>query len=124
MKRWIWILVAFFGLHGTANAVGPYVKFECRDNDPFVFCTQGCKGSDKNWIPLSPSSGTWMAVPGYCPYPTTGACCIGYVCFLPWTQTAVTAVGQYMAMCPIGGGKASDWKNTDGRRPESVPNDH
>ncbi|UYB52716.1 hypothetical protein OCJ37_01755 [Xanthomonas sp. AM6] len=123
MKRWIWILVAFFGLQATAEAAGFYVPLACRDDDPFVFCTQGCKDQDKNWIPTDPVSGAWIAAPGYCPYPTTGTCCFGYVCFLPWTQTAVTAVGQYMSVCPVAR-KEGNWKNTDGRRPESVPYDH
>ncbi|QNH19478.1 hypothetical protein HEP73_00368 [Xanthomonas sp. GW] len=123
MKRWIWILVAFFGLQGVANAVPVYEDLSCRKNDPFVFCTQGCKGKDKNWIPVTPSAGLWVAAPTYCPWPTTtGPCCVGNVCFRTWTQTAVDAVGEYMRICPDGGGKASDWKGR--QRPEKVPEDH
>jgi len=123
MKRWIWILVAFFGLQGVANAVPVYEELSCRDDDPFVFCTQGCKGRDKNWIPVTPRAGVWVAALGYCPWPTTtGPCCVGNVCFRTWTQKAVDAVGEYMRICPIGGGKASDWKGR--QRPEKVPKDH
>ncbi|MGW8344868.1 hypothetical protein ACWGY7_13005 [Xanthomonas axonopodis pv. khayae] len=87
-----------------------------------VFCTQGCKDEDKNWTPIDPISGTWVAVPGYCPWPTsTGPCCVGNVCFNVWTQTAVTAVGQYMSICPQAK-KQGQWKGK--QRPEKVPFDH
>ncbi|KTF40879.1 hypothetical protein OZ12_04525 [Xanthomonas translucens pv. translucens] len=122
MKRWIWILVAFLALLGSANAAPIYERLACRDDDPFVFCTQGCKSPDKNWIPTSPSTGMWMATPGYCLYPTTGPCCVGTYCLMSWTQTAVNAVYQYERICPVGGGKASDWKGR--QRPENVPKDH
>ncbi|MGH8028135.1 MAG: hypothetical protein ACREO0_15565 [Pseudoxanthomonas sp.] len=122
MKRGIWILAIMLGVQFAAYADTPiYQKLECRDDDPFVFCTQGCKNQDKNWTPISPISGTWIAVTGYCPYPTTGACCIGNVCFQPWTQTAVKAVYQYMAICP----KAHEQGQWEGQgRPESTPYDH
>lgn len=123
MKRWLWIVALAMGVQFAAYADTPiYVKLECRDDDPFVFCTQGCKGNDKNWTPLSPIAGTWMAVPGYCPWPQSqGACCIGNVCFTLWTQTAVKAVGQYMAICP----KAHEEGRWEGQgRPESTPYDH
>ncbi|WP_371184254.1 hypothetical protein [Xanthomonas sacchari] len=122
MKQWIWILVAFLGFQGIAGAQQVYEDLACRDNDPFVLCTQGCKGKDKNWIPTSPKAGMWVAAPGYCPYPNTGECCYGYVCFMSWTQKAYDAVYQYMRICPIGGGKASDW--TGRQRPERVPYSH
>ncbi|WP_082143478.1 hypothetical protein [Xanthomonas sp. NCPPB 1128] len=123
MKQWLWILVAFLGFQGAAGAQQVYEDLACRDNDPFVLCTQGCKGRDKNWTPVTPQAGVWIAVPGYCPWPTsTGPCCVGNVCFKPWTQKAVDAVYQYMYICPIGGGKARDW--TGRQRPEKVPKDH
>jgi len=122
MKQWIWILVAFLGFQGVAGAQQVYEDLACRDNDPFVLCTQGCKGKDKNWIPTNPKTGVWLAAPGYCPYPNTGECCYGYVCFMSWTQNAYDAVYQYMRICPVGGGKASDW--TGRQRPERVPYSH
>lgn len=124
MKLKPWLCMAFIcsAFQGSALAEpGVYQQLACRDNDPFVFCTQGCKNQDKNWTPIDPISATWVAVPGYCPYPTTGACCFGYVCFQSWTQTAVTALGQYMSICPAAK-RQGDWKGSG--RPESTPYDH
>jgi hypothetical protein len=105
-----------------ADEPGAHTVFACRDDDPFVVCTQGCKGKDYNWTPLSPTSGTWIAVAGYCPWPQSkGACCVGNVCFQLWTNTAVRAVAQYMAVCP----RAHEEGNWEGSgRPESTPYDH
>lgn len=130
MKKRIWILAIMLGVQFTALADTPiYQRLACRDDDPFVFCTQGCKGKDKNWIPMSPESGTWMPAPvpgtyGYCPIATTATCPANvypYVIFLPWTQTGVEAVYQYMAICP----RAHDTGPWEGPgRPESTPYDH
>jgi hypothetical protein len=125
MKHWLRLaamLALYLGMQITALAdKGVYRDLVCRDNDPFVFCTQGCKGQDKNWTPIKPIAGSWRAERGYCPYPTTGKCCFGYVCFRPWTQTAVAAVYQYMDICPAAE-QEGDW--TGSERPESVPYDH
>ncbi|AAM38880.1 hypothetical protein GUF72_07820 [Xanthomonas citri pv. citri] len=123
MKRWIGMFaVLLFTQAASAAGQSVYQELACRSNDPFVFCTQGCKDEDKNWTPIDPISGTWVAVPGYCPWPTsTGPCCVGNVCFNVWTQTAVTAVGQYMSICPQAK-KQGQWKGK--QRPEKVPFDH
>ncbi|PPU30525.1 hypothetical protein [Xanthomonas sp. CFBP 7912] len=123
MKRWIGMFaVLLFSQAASAAGQSVYQELVCRSNDPFVFCTQGCKDEDKNWTPVDPISGTWVAVPGYCPWPTsTGPCCVGNVCFNVWTQTAVTAVGQYVSICPHAK-KQGQWKGK--QRPEKVPFDH
>ena len=98
-----------------ADQPGQSIDLACRDNDPYVFCTQGCKDRDKNWIPLVPIAGTWISVPGYCPWPQSeGACCVGQVCFALWTRTAVEAVGQYMAICPRAH-EQGDWESYNGQ---------
>ena len=109
-------------LAAWADEPGAYTRLACRDNDPFVLCTQGCKNQHYNWKPLAPELGTWIAVRGYCPWPQSkGTCCVGNVCFRLWTDTAVQAVGQYMAICP----RAHEEGRWEGQgRPERTPHDH
>lgn len=120
MKRWIWTLAACFGLqaNATATAAPVYEELVCRDNDPFVFCTQGCKSPDHHWEPTDPISGAWVPVPPYCPYPTTVSTkyCKG------WSQKAFTAFFQYQSICRQAK-KEGDWTDK-GRRPESTPKEH
>lgn len=121
MKNRFWVVAFCLGIQITAQAEGVYQHLVCRENDPFVFCTQGCKGKDKNWTPVDPIAGVWIAVPEYCPYPTTGPCCFGAYCLRSWTQTAVVAVAQYVAICPAAK-QQGDWIGSE--RPESTPFDH
>ncbi|MEJ1126650.1 hypothetical protein V9L20_03685 [Variovorax sp. CCNWLW225] len=120
--RWIWTAALCLGMQAAAQAdQRVYQQLVCRDNDPFVFCTQGCKDQDKNWTPLDPIAGSWNAVPGYCPWPST-YCVVGPLRFgSDWTQTAVTAVFQYMSICPAAH-RQGQWKGSG--RPESTPYEH
>jgi len=117
MKQLLWILVAFLGMQGIASAQDVYEDLSCRSNDPFVFCTQGCKSPDRHWKPVGAGAG-WMPVFPYCPYPTLVSTqyCTG------WSLTAYKAFFEYQRICLAGGGKASDW--TGSQRPEKVPEDH
>lgn len=59
MKRWIGMFaVLLFTQAASAAGQSVYQELACRSNDPFVFCTQGCKDEDKNWTPIDPISGT------------------------------------------------------------------
>jgi hypothetical protein len=122
LKPWIWTAALCLGFQAAALAEpGVYQQLVCRDNDPFVFCTQGCKGQDKNWVPDDPIAATWHSVDGYCPWPSTN-CVIGPYRFgTDWTQTAVTAVFQYASICPAAK-QQGDWKGSG--RPESTPYEH
>ncbi|PKV11482.1 hypothetical protein CVO74_18190 [Xanthomonas prunicola] len=120
MKNLIWILVLFFAGQAEIQAQSVYEKLVCRDNDPFVFCTQGCKGADKNWIAIDPISGTTAPMLGYCVQPSLSVCCKGPYCG-PWTQTGIDAYYQYKRICP----KAMKRGSWNGKRPpENVPHDH
>lgn len=123
MKTWIWMATLCLGMQATAQAEpGVYQQLPCRDNDPFVFCTQGCKGQDKNWTPLDPISATWLPVQGYCPWPSTSDCWVGpYYVGKAWTQTAFEAWGKYVSICPAAK-QQGDWKGPG--RPESTPHEH
>ncbi|WP_295865170.1 hypothetical protein [uncultured Xanthomonas sp.] len=110
----------FAVVHGTAAPV--YKTLVCRDNDPFVFCTQACKGVDKNWSPVDPISDTWRADPGYCWKASPVRCCKhGWHCGA-WTPTAIAAVQQYQDICPAAA-KQGNWTDPN-RSPESVPYEH
>ena len=105
-----------------ADEPGTSLRLACRDDDPFVLCTQGCRNRDYNWRPVAPVAGTWIAVPGYCPWPQSqGACCVGNACFRLWTDTAVRAVAQYMAICPRAH-QQGRWLGPG--RPDKTPHDH
>lgn len=117
MKQWIWILVAFLGLQGVAGAEEAYENLSCRSNDPFVFCTQGCKPPDRHWRPVGTGSG-WAPIAPYCPYPTV----VGTKYCKGWSVIAYNAWWERQRICHVGGGKASDW--TGRQRPETVPGNH
>lgn len=54
MKRWMMALVLALGLLSVASADEPGTyKQVCRSDDPFVYCTQGCKET-KAWKPAQP----------------------------------------------------------------------
>lgn len=129
MKRMFWMVLLAIGVSGSVLAENDItIKLECRDDDPYVFCTQGCKGQHKNWVPTNPGTTAWMAVGNYCPWPSTGPCCIGNYCWTPWTQTAFTEWIKFMNICGVDrhhGGNASDWVPENGQgNPEDEPVSH
>lgn len=95
MKIWMLILLTASAFEVAAQSTGdPYIPW--RSNDPFVFCTEGpsTQGDNHWWIPIDPASGTWAP---------TG---------LPYNQPNYVSVGYYLAICPRGGGRSSDWTGT------------
>lgn len=90
-KSWMVLLLLGFALPaGAQMTVAPY-----RDNDPFVFCTQGYEITPAMmcWIPLPPyTGGTWMF---------TGLCDPPNYYGRPWTARDTQALFLYETVCPI-----------------------
>ncbi|MFC3656828.1 hypothetical protein FZ025_00430 [Xanthomonas hyacinthi] len=88
------LLCVSFCLAGNALAQSvnaPQETLRYRDNDPFVFCTEGQKNPDKCWMPLPPYTGNYMTMP-YCqPVDPYGK---------PWTPQDYDSLGQYQRVCP------------------------
>lgn len=131
MKRVLLGLLLVFGVQVVAYAANDmYMQLVCRSNDPYVFCTQGCKEPDRAWVPVNHAIGLWRAriEENYCPYPSVSPCYIYPTWYRGWGQTAVTALGQYLAVCTDTvhhGGRKSDWVPRDGQgEPEDEPFSH
>lgn len=115
MKIWIGLVIVLVSFNAVAQSggTGYYEQLQYRDNDPFVFCTQGRKEKDKCWIPLPPYTGNFMAMP-YCNPPNTYS-------GKSWTQDDWNSYYQYLRVCPraINSGR---WDGTG--KPEETPNSH
>lgn len=91
-NSWIAMLALGFALPATAQvmSVAPF-----RDNDPFVFCTQGYE--------LTVAQECWTPLPPY----TTGDYMLTGICDPPnyygrsWTDRDWTALYLYETVCPI-----------------------
>lgn len=118
MRRWI--CVAFLSaltLQASAQSSGFYQKIFYREDDPFVFCTQGQKTEAKCWIPTPRYLGGSMWTynfPAYCnpPFSPYGK---------PWTQDDYISLGQYQDICPHAN-ESGTWKG--GGDPASIPRIH
>lgn len=53
---------ALVAVSNSALAIGMYMPVG-RDNDPFVFCTQGVP--EDGWVAVNPLSGSWTAITEY-----------------------------------------------------------
>lgn len=115
MRRWISIVAMTFACAATAqNAV--YKHLSQRDNDPFVFCTQGMKRPDPCWIPLPPYGfGIWTYT-WICDEPNTET-------GRAWTQDEREGLDDYLAVCgaPRSNG---EWDTKAGARAEDTPSPH
>lgn len=89
-----------------------------RDDDPFLFCTDGMIERPRAWNPLVPIAGTWFPTPGYCPIPSTSC---PYPYYISWSQREVDGVYLYMRVCPAAG-RQGQWEGPG--RPESTPHSH
>lgn len=119
------VLLMLMAVAGVAHARDDIYKQVCRMDDPFVYCTQGCKET-KAWKPSTPyASGNYRVQRGYCPYPNTGKCCFGYVCFKSWPVADFNDLFQNrMVVCPRAH-QAGDWVPERGQgRPEDEPVSH
>src|SRR5580765_8980572 len=103
MKRQVLLALCglvLLGSSGVALADQRKYKFlRWRDNDPFVFCTQGIKDQDRAWRPIDPISGAWMLTPGYCPFPVTGSCPYPFTMLMAWSQNSFDSFWDYQSVC-------------------------
>ncbi|MBS0201089.1 MAG: hypothetical protein JSR70_11630 [Proteobacteria bacterium] len=126
MKRWKLYAVgaAILLTSGAAMAQSvPYLDLRpgvdndhSRQNDPFVFCTEGVKNG-KVWRVINPNTPMlamigvgWINIYPYCPWPST----VGTQYCSGWPQEDVTAWGRYVAICNDGGTRR-DWKSRNGQ---------
>ncbi len=117
MKRFLsMVMLMLFSALAVADE-GIY-KEVCRSDDPFVYCTQGCKET-KAWKPSTPyASIAYRPSVGYCPYPTT-QCCDSYCVLRPWSQRDFNDYYQNRVyVCPAA---HTDGKWIGGGRPDKVP---
>lgn len=129
MKRWIVMAMLMLGIYAPVLADQPGIYNEvCRRDDPFVYCTQGCKET-KAWKPLSvPGKGYanagYKPQIGYCPYPTT-VCCDQYCVLRPWSQEEYQDYWEHrVVICPKAH-EEGDWEPYNGQgAPEDEPESH
>jgi hypothetical protein len=117
MKRWIPIVLAVIALQATAqDSVSPY-----RQNDPFVFCTEG-------WSEQR-AQACWWPSPPY----TTGMYIMNPSCRPPnkygrdWSSDDYRALSLYQSVCPRAlknGSWGNDDKDLKGKRANNVPSKH
>ena len=98
---------------------------EYRDNDVFLFCSDGLK-KPRAWMPLDPITAQWTAEPTYCPIPHDGGecplCVHNYgVHFQSWTHNDYDAWQKWMRICPRGD-EEGKWEGQG--RPENTPHSH
>ncbi len=117
MKLWTGAVLVLLAFNATAQSAGGgsgyYERLQYREDDPFVFCTQGRKERDKCWIPLPPYTGNFMMMP-YCNPPNSPY-------GKSWTQDDWSSLYQYQSVCPraINSGQ---WEGSG--RPEQTPFSH
>lgn len=98
----------------AVQAPDSYETLPYRDNDPFVFCTQGHEQHRARmcWQPLPPFTGQWMP---------TGVCRPENTYGRPWTARDRHALQLYLRVCP-GAGQSGPWQGRG--RPEQTPHRH
>ncbi len=92
MKLRILLFAAIYAPSVFAQDSGFYKTIPYRDNDPFVFCTEGLKGWNKCWIPLDPASGTFMYT-FECDEPNPKG--------RPWSSDDRESLRYYQMVCPM-----------------------
>lgn len=131
MRPISWFATALLTVAGTVTASNDVTNSPevCRSDDPFVYCTQGCKET-KAWKPAkAPGAGyasiAYKPEPGYCPLPMIGTCCFGNVCFEPWSQEDFNDYYQNrVRVCPSAH-EDGEWESGDGQgEPEGEPFSH
>lgn len=97
-----WILLGLLLASALAHGRGVYQPVP-RSNDPFVFCTEGAyrlpaQAIQHCWQPVDPPSGTWVYT------------CWSYCNAAGCPPVNAVTLGQYLQLCPIGGGRDGDWQ--------------
>jgi hypothetical protein len=116
MKHWMKLPLAVALLVIGADAAAQYYQLSYRDNDPFVFCTQGQNPKEVPapcWKPLPPFTGNFMMMP-YCKPPS-------YPYGKSWTNDDWKSLGEYLVVCPWAK-ESGGWKGEGS--PESSPHEH
>lgn len=126
--QWMSLLFLALSSQATAQSGGYYEDIDYRDNDPFVFCTEGWKRNGNYWStawePVPKYTGPWMPHwPLWCSIPTT-SCPENYGYYRPrdWTQDDLDAWEQYMRVCPAAI-KSGKWTG-QGKANNSPDNQH
>ncbi|MCB2018289.1 MAG: hypothetical protein KDF54_12390 [Hydrogenophaga sp.] len=104
------------GQGSTGGAFYEFIRY--RDNDPFLFCTDGQdpeKFPDRCWWPVAPFTGAFMMNPICRPPNPYGK---------DWTEADWDSLGQYLRVCPMAGGKSGPWNSNSGKQPNMVPHKH
>jgi hypothetical protein len=104
------------GKGSTGGAFYEFIRY--RDNDPFLFCTDGQdpeKFPDRCWWPIAPFTGAFMMNPICRPPNPYGK---------DWTSADWDSLGQYLRVCPMAGGKSGPWNSKSGKQPNMVPHKH
>lgn len=104
------------GQGSTGGAFYEFIRY--RDNDPFLFCTDGQdpeKFPDRCWWPVAPFTGAFMMNPICRPPNPYGK---------DWTEADWDSLGQYLSVCPMAGGKSGTWNGKSGKQPNMVPHKH
>lgn len=97
-KSWIVLLALGFAFPVFAQmSVAPF-----RDNDPFIFCSQGYETTvaAECWVPLPPYTTGAYAYTGICDPPNEYG--------RSWTDRDYQALYLYQTVCPIAG-KSGAW---------------
>ena len=121
-------LLLIVGVQQAAFATPPFYQQVCRSDDPFLYCTKGCKET-KAWKPRAPYTNPLAYTPqlGYCPVPVvqTGSCPFDvkpYLIFMGWGQRDYNDYTQnYVVVCPQA---HQDGKWEGQGRPENTPFNH
>jgi hypothetical protein len=114
MKRGIFLVFTLFACEALAQS-GFYQEIDYRDNDPFVFCTQGQgwkRAPMQCWIPVPPYTGSFTMMP-YCDPPNYWG--------KTWSDDDWESLGQYMLVCPQAM-TSGPW--TGKGQPDQDPYDH
>lgn len=112
MRMFVPAVLCAIAFSAVAQSSGYYEQIQYRDNDPFVFCTQGQKNMDKCWIPLPPYTGNYMMMPHCNPPNQYGK---------SWTNDDWASLYQYLRVCPQAM-ESGAWEGQG--RPEQTPNNH
>lgn len=123
MNRWLLAAASLLAVSTGAQAdEGKYQYIPCRMDDPFVFCTQGCRSMTEPssaWKPIKGTAGEYTVTPGYCPE---------YVYYAKgckdWQPMEVVALNQFKQVCKWPH-EAGEWVPENGQgRPEDEPIKH
>lgn len=112
MKKLLLLLLGTCSFSLLAQSSGYYQPLNYRNDDPFLFCTQGQKNQDKCWVPTPPYLGGFMMMP-YCDPPNYWG--------KPWTSDDYASLAQYVSTCPMAM-SSGEWKGND--MPENSPTSH